>query len=227
MSEHIADALRSAIQVGRLPDGTELNQVMLSEMFGVSRIPVREALCILEAEGWISSPTNQRAFVRELSLDDVDQIFRARTVLEVDLLGTALELSDRQHVRRLQAQCAAMENTADHEAWLAGNRAFHRLLLGASGAGLVVNLVEQLGSQVERYLRRHHGGLDRRAAADAEHRSIVKAVDGRDIRRARQLLRAHIEHTRAAVIGAMKALRSSQSQQSASEETDHAAPLST
>jgi DNA-binding GntR family transcriptional regulator len=224
-AEHIADALRTAIQTGRLADGTELNQVALSEKFGVSRIPVREALCILEAEGWISSPTNYRAFVRELSLDDVEQIFRVRRVLELDLLGTALERSDRDHVRRLRAQCTMMENVRDHEAWLAANRAFHRVLLGASGAGMVISLIEQLGSQVERYLRQHKGGLDRRATAHAEHRAIVKAVDERDIGAARRLLQAHIEHTRGAVIGAIRDLRSKRTP-SSPEEARHAAPLS-
>ena len=225
-AEHIADALRRAIQMGHLADGTELNQVALSEKFGVSRIPVREALCVLEAEGWISSPTNYRAFVRELSLDDVEQIFRVRTVLELDLLDTALERSDREHVRRLRAQCAAMEGISDHEAWLAANRAFHRILLGASGAGMVIGLIEQLGSQVERYLRQHKGGLDRRGTAHAEHRAIVKAVDERDIGSARRLLRAHIEHTRAAVIGAIRELRSTRTD-SGLQEDRHATPLST
>jgi DNA-binding GntR family transcriptional regulator len=224
-AEHIADALRNAIQMGHLADGTELNQVALSAKFGVSRIPVREALCILEAEGWISSPANYRAFVRELSLDDVEQIFRVRTALELDLLETALERSDREHVRRLRAQCSTMENISGHAEWLAANRIFHRILLGASGAAMVIGLIEQLGSQVERYLRQHKGGLDRRATAHAEHRAIVKAVDQRDAGSARRLLRAHIEHTRAAVIRAIGELRAKRTNSSLQEDR-HATPLS-
>ena len=109
-----------------------------------------------------------------------------------------------------------MDRMRDHDEWLVANRAFHRALLEPSGAGMMIDLVEQLSSQVERYLRLRRAGRDRQTAAGAEHRAILRAVAGRDIRHARKLLHAHIMHTRAAILAAAEELRSSDNSKSAS-----------
>jgi DNA-binding GntR family transcriptional regulator len=102
-----------------------------------------------------------------------------------------------------------MDRMRDHDGWLAANRGFHRALLEPSGATMIIDMVEQLATQPERYLRVRRAGRDRRAAAGAEHRAIVAAVAGRDVAAARKLIRAHIKHTRTAILAAVKQLRSS------------------
>lgn len=209
VADRVTDSLREAIRKGALADGTELNQVALSEHFGVSRVPVREALRALEAEGWITAPTHYRAFVQGLSADRIEQIFDVRSLLETHLIGKAIPLIDAGRLADLRERCAAMDCMNEHDEWLAANRSFHRALLDASGATMIIDLIEQLSSQVERYLRLRRAGRDRQTAAGAEHRAIVGAVADRDIGQARKLLRAHIMHTRAAILAAVEQLRSS------------------
>jgi DNA-binding GntR family transcriptional regulator len=210
VADRITHSLRDAIRSGTLADGTELNQVALSEHFGVSRVPVREALRALEAEGWITAPTHYRAFVQGLSKDRIEQIFEVRSLLEAHLIGKAIPHIDAERIADLNKRCAAMDRMRDHDEWLAANRAFHRALLEPSGAIMIIDLVEQLGCQPERYLRMRRAGRDRQSVAGAEHRAIVAAVAKRDVARARKLLQAHIMQTRAAILSAVEELRSSE-----------------
>jgi DNA-binding GntR family transcriptional regulator len=209
VADRITTSLRDAIRNGTLADGAELNQVALSEHFGVSRVPVREALRALESEGWIAAPTHYRAFVQGLSVERIEQIFDVRSLLEADLIGKAIPHFDAPRLADLRDRCVAMDRMRDHDGWLAANRSFHRALLEPSRATMIIDLIEQLSAQPERYLRVRRAGRDRRAAAGAEHRAIVAAIADRNIAKARKLIRAHIKHTRTAILAAVKQLRSS------------------
>jgi DNA-binding GntR family transcriptional regulator len=128
--------------------------------------------------------------------------------LEAHLIGKAIPHIDAARLADLNKRCAAMDRMRDHDEWLAANRAFHRAMLEPSGAIMIIDLVEQLGSQPERYLRVRRAGRDRQSAAGGEHRAIVAAVANRNVARARKLLRAHIMQTRAAILAAVEELRS-------------------
>jgi DNA-binding GntR family transcriptional regulator len=200
----VTSCLRSAIQSGLLPDGIELNQVALAEHFGVSRVPVREAMRALEAEGWISARAHHRAVVQAVSPERVDQIFELRALLEAHCLGRAIRTIDSVRIKRLRAICDQMDKLTDHNAWLAANRQFHRTLLESPGSDLATELIEQLTSQVERYLRLRGGGPMRESQAGAEHRAILNAVVRRNPRKARDLLRSHIGNTKRLVLAVIR-----------------------
>jgi len=203
-ADHIAEALRHAIQSGDLADGMELSQVGLAQHFGVSRVPVREALRALEAEGWITAPTNLRAFVQSLTLDEIDEIFRMRFLLEPDLIGRSIHNVDDAVIADLRARCDEMDAMRDHAKWVACNREFHRALLAPSGATFTLKLVEQLTAHVERYLRLHCAKSDRQQEAGVEHRALVDAIARRDVRKAKAILREHIDDSRVGVLAAVR-----------------------
>jgi DNA-binding GntR family transcriptional regulator len=200
---HVADTLRAAIRTGAIGGGAELNQVALAEHFGVSRVPVREALRALEAEGWITARAHRRAFVQTLSVERVTEIFDVRGLLEVHLLEKTIATLDGERLANLRALCDAMDVMDDHAAWLVANRDFHRLLHDGADAPLTVELLEGLGAQVERYLRLHGEGFDREREAGAEHRAILDAAVAGDVATASRLLHAHIDRTRRRVVAAI------------------------
>src|SRR5215469_11054122 len=113
-SEAVAESLRSAIRSGQLEDGAELNQVALAEHFGVSRVPVREAMRQLQAEGWITAPAHHRAVVRAVSLESIIEIFEVRAMLEVHLVSKAIPKLTPQHIAELNGRCDEMERIKDH-----------------------------------------------------------------------------------------------------------------
>jgi DNA-binding GntR family transcriptional regulator len=201
---NVTECLRNAIQSGLIPDGIELNQVTLAEHFGVSRVPVREAMRVLEAEGWVSARAHYRAVVQAVTPDRVHQIFELRSLLETHLLSQSVRLINSERIKRLYVICDRMDRQRNYAAWLAGNREFHRLLLGGPGCDLTLELLDQLNSQVERYLRLAGGGLVRGSKAGSEHRAILKAVARRDARKAREIMRRHIANSERLVLAVVK-----------------------
>lgn len=204
---YVAGSLRAAIQSGQLPDGSELNQVALAEHFGISRVPVREALRALEAEGWITARAHHRAVVQALSSERIAETFELRALLEVHLVEKAIGHIDDAHIARLRALCDEMDAMDDHPSWVAANREFHRLLHECAGSPLTVELVEGLSSQVERYLRIRGESVIREGEAGAEHRAILQAAIDHDAGTARDRIRAHIDHTKRRVMEALAATR--------------------
>ena len=200
----VADSLRDAIQRGRLLDGSELNQVALAMHFGISRVPVREALRALEAEGWITALPHRRAVVVALSPERVDELFDVRAVLEAHLVRKAAGTVSAGHIKELHQLCNAMDVMTDHHAWVAENRRFHHDLLAAAASPVTLELIEQLGAQVERYLRLHGEDVIREREAGAEHRAIVNALAAHDGACAARLIEAHIGQTRRRVIAALE-----------------------
>ena len=200
---YVADALRAEIQSGRMSDGTELNQVALAEHFGISRVPVREALRALEAEGWITAMPHRRAVVAAVSPQRIAETFEIRALLETHLIEKVIERIGPEDIQRLKAACNTMDELTDHQEWVAANAAFHRELLASARSPMALELVTQLSSQVERYLRLSGESVIRENEAGGEHRDIVAAVAARDVELARRLIRTHIDNTRQRVVDAI------------------------
>jgi DNA-binding GntR family transcriptional regulator len=200
---YVADSLRSAIQTGRISDGTELNQVALAEQYGTSRVPVREALRLLEAEGWITAMPHRRAVVAAVSPERIQETFEIRALLEAYLIERVVARISDEHIAQLKNACDRMDAITDHAAWVAANARFHNELLESAGSPMALELVHSLSSQVERYLRLSGETVNRESEAGREHRDIVAAVAARDARAAQRLIRLHIEHTRGRVVDAI------------------------
>lgn len=195
-SEYIADALRDAIRNGELADGTELNQVALAEHFGVSRVPIREAMFRLQAEGWITAKPHHSAVVQALGAERIDEIFDLRILLESHLVEKTIGTITESALDALERRCQTMARITDRTEWLSANDAFHKALYESSGAVTTLALLDQLTSQVERYVHAHGEGFTRAPDAVAEHRSILRAVRDKDADLAKRLLRSHIDQTR-------------------------------
>lgn len=206
-SDYIADALREAINGGQLEDGAVLNQVELAEHFGVSRVPVREAIRRLEAEGLVEAAAHRRAVVRGLSLDRIAEVYELRALLEGHLVEQAVPHIDRAGVERLVELNRALRDERDHARWLELNAAFHALLYAPSGAETTLELIEQLRARGERYVRlwSRGSGIHRPAEAGAEHAEILRLVEAGDGASARRAIELHIGHTRERLVAQREA----------------------
>jgi DNA-binding GntR family transcriptional regulator len=188
-------ALRDRILRGIYLEGEPLRQDALAEELGVSRIPIREALRQLEAEGLVTLTPHRGAIVSTLSLSEVEEIFGLRADIEGDLL--------RRSVPRLAAPALtrAEQILTDFEAALAAgdasvwgelNWGFHSCLYGAAERPVTLGIASRLHQQCERYLRMHlslaHGG----ERANEQHRGILRLAQARDADGATRLLREHI-----------------------------------
>lgn len=196
--DHIAESLREAILGGSFQDGEVLSQVALAAHYGVSRVPVREALRQLHAEGLITVEAHHRVRVTALTIERIREIFQIRTLLESHLLREAFPGIDAALIGRLEKLLDEMETVRQHRPWLQKNRDFHRALYEPSGCQLTIGLVEQLASRNERYLHLWSAGrgVQRSGEAHAEHRAILAALRRRDLGLACAELERHIAGTR-------------------------------
>lgn len=203
-TDDVVDALRRAIVEGDLPGGHVLNQVELAEHFGVSRVPVREAIRQLQAEGLVISPPHQRAVVRNFGMSDVLDMLEFRSMIEEWLLERSFERIEESDILQLVELCDLMDECSDHQVWLELNRTFHATLYAPAGSDIGIWLSTQLSTRVASSLSRVSAGIERDREANQEHRAIVDCLRTRDINGARKALASHIgttiERVRAEVI---------------------------
>jgi DNA-binding GntR family transcriptional regulator len=198
-ADYVAEALREAIHRGDLADGAVLNQAAVASHFGVSRVPVREAMRQLQAEGLITMRAHRLAEVRSLSLDRILEIYDLRALLEGYVIERALPHIDTARLKQLTELEKEMRGVADHARWLGLNARFHQMLYEPSGAEVTLE-----GARAERYVRlwSKGAGVQRPKEAGREHARILKLVAQGDGAAARRAIEEHVQHTRDRVIEA-------------------------
>lgn len=189
------EALRERILRGDYPDGEPLRQDALAEQLGVSRIPVREALRQLEAEGLVTFSPHRGAVVSSLSLEEIEELFDVRAEIECDLLRRAIPKTTREQLSmaiRVMDQFEDALRAGEASCWGTLNWHFHAALYAPAHRNFTLGVLQKLHQHSDRYFRMHvllaHGG----AKAAAEHRAIATAVEEKDAKTASQLMRAHI-----------------------------------
>jgi DNA-binding GntR family transcriptional regulator len=195
ITDYLAAALRTAIYDGQFADQEELNQVELAAFFGVSRVPIREALRQLQAEGLVQSIAHHRTVVTGLSLPELLEAVEMRAVLEAYLLRKAAAKMEKADLDRLRKLCDESDRIKDYGSqWVLKNWDFHRVLYSRSESPRIISTVERLQLNIERYARRA-GNPQRLREAAEEHRQIVKALERKKVAKACSLLERHIMNT--------------------------------
>ncbi|MGH3346005.1 MAG: GntR family transcriptional regulator [Nocardioides sp.] len=197
-SNRVAAYLREAILGGELRPGMRIRQEDIAERLGASRLPVREALRMLEAEGLTSHEPHKGATVPRLSPHEVDVIYRMRERLEPLAIVESLPLlSDADHERLEQVQ-RQIEANEDLEKFLDLDREFHMLTYSGCHIDPLMSNVTRLWNSTQHYRRSFValGGRSRMWIVNAEHRLILDAVVRRDGDDAERFLEGHIRRTR-------------------------------
>lgn len=178
-----SEALRAAILEGELRPGQRVNQEAWAERIGVSLIPIREALGQLAGEGLVTHRPRRGYVVTELDLDELEEVYRLRRLLETDALLRGVPRATQADVTALRvaaAACRACIQGGDVVAALEANRRFHARLHALSGSGTLVRLIDQLWDRTEAYRAIYYSLPGESEEADAAHAVIVEAVAERD-----------------------------------------------
>jgi DNA-binding GntR family transcriptional regulator len=196
-SVRIVDALRERILDGVLPPGLQVRQEALAEQFGVSRVPVREALRQLEAEGLIQTEHHKGAFVSSLSLDEVIEMLDIRAGLEVRALKLALPNFTRQHAREAERLLKRYDGSESPREWRDLNLAFHLALYRPCNRPRLVKMIEDVALGTHRFLRTYISAAVGRDDPQAEHHRLLELCVEGNAGAALRLLEGHIERTKA------------------------------
>lgn len=189
----IADGLRAAILSGALAAGTQIRQEHVAAEYGVSHIPVREALRRLEAEGLVTIHANRGAFVSRLDAADARDIGDMRAALEVLAVRLSVPRAGPGDLAAAEAAIAAGDASADLAQWSEANWAFHRALYAPCARPRLIAAIETLWRNVDRYLRVVWQSADYQGRSQHEHRAILAAYRARAPEDAASLVAAHID----------------------------------
>lgn len=189
------DAIRDGILHGTYAEGEPLRQDALADELGVSRIPIREALRQLEAEGLVTFSPHRGAIVSSLSLAEIEEVFELRSTIEPDLLRRAMprltsyQLDQADDVLDRYAQALRSGDVAQ---WGELNWQFHSTLYAPAERVVTMGIVQRLHQQSDRYLRMQLALTHGETRANEEHRAIAAAARDSDVKRACALMREHI-----------------------------------
>jgi len=191
--ELIATALRNAILQGRYKANEPLRQDHLAEELGVSKIPLREALVQLKAEGLVTFLPNRGAVVSELSAAEVEEIYTMRTALESVAIEKAIPHLSTSDMIRAQSVLDIIDNESDKAQWADLNWEFHATLYQAARMPFLLNTIQSLHNNVARYLIIYLDRLSASGLSQKEHRALLKACRGKETWNAKRILKKHLK----------------------------------
>ena len=190
----ICDRLREDIASGLYQPKQPIRIRSLAERFGVSTMPVREALRRLEAEGLVRFDKNRSITVRELTRAEAKELFDMRRALE-PLAGrraTPTLRHDSGALAHLTTLIEQMDHANGPRSWGSLNEEFHRTIYNAADMPRLSTVLSSLWAASEVYINRFHRTPEHIAEAQAQHRTLYAAIVGGDVAKVERLIRGHV-----------------------------------
>jgi DNA-binding GntR family transcriptional regulator len=203
LREKIYQSIRDAITYGKLSPGEHLVESKLAEQFKASRSPIREALRQLGSEGLITFERNKGITVTKLSIQEIEEIFSLRWLLESYAARLSTEQATRNHsayLRDLHKKMKVSAKAFDLMGWLQNNTLFHKFFSEHSGNGNLHQILETLKRRVYRYRQitvRIPGHFD---DYDKHHEGILRGYETKDGEMAEKYMKLHIVTIREVLI---------------------------
>ena len=194
--------LRDMIIAGELPGASVIRQEELAERFRVSRMPVRQALDVLAAEGWVNQRPHRGAVVRPLDADDALELFEIRASLETLAIERSFpNMTDEQIENAVRTGRSLLEVS---EANFPLHQAFHVALYSAAGPRLLRLVIRELEA-ARRYLEFESGALAVSDQDRAEHEGLMRAAQARDVESGRAIIQAHVQQGGRGIAASLRA----------------------
>ncbi|HZK86694.1 MAG TPA: GntR family transcriptional regulator [Syntrophomonas sp.] len=207
LRELVLEAIREAIKNGSLQPRERLMEIQLADELGVSRTPVREALRKLELEGFIVMVPRKGAYVSDLTMKDVADVFEIRAALEglaAALAAERITEEELETMERLLVEKGEAINLDDIGKLVAVDTKFHEAMYQASRNERLSAIISNLREQIQRFRLTSLSIPGRKEDSLREHRNLLEAIQARDIQLARQLAQEHIENAENVLIDSLK-----------------------
>lgn len=188
----IEETLRNAILDGRLPCGTAMRQQELASLFGVSRMPVREALRQLEAQSLLHVVTHKGAVVAPLIEDNSAETYELRMLLESEALRLSIPWLTETDIVEAETFICAIEQEKNYAEIGRLNRLFHMTLYGKAPNQRLLKLVEHGLNEEERFLRYNLEAMGLGETSQEDHRELLSLVAQKKTQESILTLRNHL-----------------------------------
>ncbi|MBF8724216.1 MULTISPECIES: GntR family transcriptional regulator [Pseudomonas] len=190
----IEERLRSAIVDGRLPPGTALRQQEIATLFGVSRMPVREALRQLEAQSLLQVVMHKGAVVAPLIGEDAVDTYALRVLLESEALRQSIPLLDTHDIAQARGYIQQLENETRHAEIGRLNRLLHMALYCKAPNQKLLRMIEIELNEEERFLRFHLSSMGLGKLTQDDHIALVDAASDKQVDEAVKILEEHLNN---------------------------------
>ena len=200
LSMLVQKELERMILAGEIAVGAKLNEVALAERLGVSRGPVREAFRALEESGLVHLEKNRGVFVRQISVEEADEIYEVRAALDEWVGRRLAQTASAGHLKELKAIVERMERAAaksDLDVYYSLNLEFHDRLVGFTGNAKLLATYRRLVNQLNLFRRQTLAQRGTLAVSAREHRDIVARIASRNATAAGKALYEHVMGSRA------------------------------
>jgi DNA-binding GntR family transcriptional regulator len=200
MVDNVTARLRRALLSGDIKPGEPIRVAQLEKRFGVSHIPIREAVRRLEAEGLIVAEPQRAAVAAAVDLDDLGGLYDIRRIIECEVIRRSVASMTDEQVENVRTALAGLEavtpNNDSAEFWDL-HMEFHRTLLEPGATAWIERVLSQVWLASQRYVRLFVSATIDDAMRD--HRELLAACEARDDELAEQILRRHLDRTEAVV----------------------------
>jgi DNA-binding GntR family transcriptional regulator len=199
LARAITAQLRQEILNNTLSGGTQLRQDALASAFGVSRIPVREALIQLDAEGLVQLIPHKGAVVTKLAVAEVNDVFDLRAILEVRMFRASipnLNAADFEHIDTIQERFAIAIQEQNSQQWGTLNKELHTALYARADLPQTATMVANLLQKSDRYTRVQLSSKNATQQAQEQHGELIQLAKQKLSNDACDLLSRHIEKVR-------------------------------
>jgi DNA-binding GntR family transcriptional regulator len=198
LHDEATERIRDMIVEGRLASGEWINEGDLCQQLQISRTPLREALKVLAAEGLVELVPRRGARVAQLSVREIVDLFEALGGIEglaAELAAMRMSGADLQQLRNLQLRIEQQHKAKNRLEYFHDNQELHEAIVRYSGNSAFVDIHARLIARVRRARYQAILSESRWAEAVDEHAHILAALEGRDARKAGELMRQHVAHT--------------------------------
>lgn len=210
LTNRVQSAIEQMIMNGELRGGDKVNEISLSERFGTSRGPLREACRALAQEGLLIAIPNRGVFVRELDLREALEVYDVRSALD-ELMGRLIaeRVTDAQ-VKELHDLIDKMDRAAaarDLESYYPTNLEFHNRLLAYANNRRLERLYRSLIKELHLFRRKGLLQSGSMRISNEEHRQIVQSIESRDPVAASVSMKSHVLAAKQRLLAAVEAER--------------------
>lgn len=199
-TKKVYDYLFDGIVSNRLLPGSAISELEISKQLQTSRSPVREAMMVLESEGMVRRYPGRGCFVTEITVQDINEIFSLRILLETEALRRSFDLIAPQELESLEQELTALTPEDSEDTYYETDRHLHEMIVNNCGNVRLMLILRTLNGQIEQFRRVASRQPQRLRASRQEHLDIVAALRERDLEQACQLLAEHIGNVKAATL---------------------------
>lgn len=201
--ELVYEELKRLIIEGEIESGERIVETDYAKKFNISRTPIREAIRMLELEGYVETQRTGGVVVKEITKSDIEEIYRIRIALEGVIIEDVIQRATKKDIRTLERLIEdtkdALDDSDPEEVFRLFSE-FNIALYNISNLTRVIDMITNIKLYLSRFRRIATENNERRKVAFEDHRGIIEAIKEKDTKKATELNRVHLERSRNFII---------------------------